>query len=163
VPVMAKVPDVMAATATAPTLEMVKLLVPVLRALVAVIVPLLLRIVSGSVKVYAVLIAIAPVPVVLPKVIPEKVPGKKASSVSSIASAQTARPQEVEVIALPIPTVVVAVLGLITKAPVPLIAPPMLMASVVRVKLLAFAVTVEPVVMAEADKVVIAPIVRASL
>jgi hypothetical protein len=51
VPVMAKVPEVMAATVTTPPLEMVRLLVPVLRALVAVIVPVLLRIVSGSVKV----------------------------------------------------------------------------------------------------------------
>jgi hypothetical protein len=37
------------------------------------------------------------------------------------------------------------------------------MASVVKVRLLALAVTVELVVMLEADKVVIAPIVRASL
>ena len=111
VPVIAKVPEVMAATATAPPLEMVKLLVPVLRALVAVIVPVLLRIVIGSVKVYAVLIAIAPVPVVLPKVMPEKVPGNKASSVSSIAKEQVAPPQEVEVIELPMPTVVLLVFG----------------------------------------------------
>ncbi|CAM3793291.1 hypothetical protein POBR111598_09965 [Polynucleobacter brandtiae] len=48
---MARVPEVMAATATAPALVMVKLLVPVLMALVAVIVPVLLRMVSGSVKV----------------------------------------------------------------------------------------------------------------
>ena len=111
VPVTAKVPEVMAANATAPPLEMVKLLVPVLRALVAVIVPVLLRIVIGSVKVYAVLIAIAPVPVVLPKVMPEKVPGNKASSVSSIAKEQAAPPQEVKSMELPIPTVVLLVLG----------------------------------------------------
>ena len=108
---MAKVPEVMAATVTAPPLEMVRLLVPVLRALLAVMVPVLLRIVSGSVKVYAVLIAMAPVPVVLPRVMPEKVPGKKASSVSSIASVHTAPPQEVEVIELPMPTVVLLVFG----------------------------------------------------
>ena len=50
VPVTAKVPDVIAATVTAPLL-IVRLLVAVLSALVAVIVPELLRIVSGSLKV----------------------------------------------------------------------------------------------------------------
>ncbi|BEI37611.1 hypothetical protein PHIN7_13350 [Polynucleobacter sp. HIN7] len=51
VPVTAKVPEVMAAKVTAPPLVIVKLLVPVLSALVAVMVPELLRIVSGSLKV----------------------------------------------------------------------------------------------------------------
>ena len=51
VPVTAKVPDVIAAKLTAPPLVIVRLLVPVLIALVAVIVPELLRIVNGSVKV----------------------------------------------------------------------------------------------------------------
>ncbi len=51
VPVTAKVPDVIAATVTAPPLLIVRLLVAVFSALVAVIVPELLRIVSGSLKV----------------------------------------------------------------------------------------------------------------
>ncbi len=42
VPVTAKVPEVIAAKLTAPPLEIVKLLVPVFRALVAVMVPELL-------------------------------------------------------------------------------------------------------------------------
>lgn len=54
VPVTAKVPEVMAAKVTAPPLVIVRLLVPVLSALVAVMVPevllVLLRIVSGSLK-----------------------------------------------------------------------------------------------------------------
>jgi hypothetical protein len=52
------------------------------------------------------------------------------------------------------PIVVDAVLGAMVKVLVPLIAPPMLMASVVRVRLLLLAETVEPVVISEADKVV---------
>ena len=51
VPVTAKVPEVIAAKVTAPPLVTVRLLVPVLSALVAVMVPELLRMVSGSVKV----------------------------------------------------------------------------------------------------------------
>ena len=51
VPVTAKVPEVIAAKVTAPPLVIVRLLVPVFNALVAVIVPELLRMVSGSVKV----------------------------------------------------------------------------------------------------------------
>jgi hypothetical protein len=51
VPVTAKVPDVIAATVAAPPLLIVRLLVAVFSALVAVIVPELLRIVSGSLKV----------------------------------------------------------------------------------------------------------------
>lgn len=51
VPVTAKAPEVIAAKLTAPPLVTVKLLVPVFTALVAVIVPELLRIVIGSVKV----------------------------------------------------------------------------------------------------------------
>ena len=50
VPVTAKVPEVIATKLTAPPLVIVRLLVPVLSALVAVMVPVLLRIVSGSVK-----------------------------------------------------------------------------------------------------------------
>jgi hypothetical protein len=55
VPVIARVPEVMAAKLTAPPLVIVRLFVPVFRAVVAVMVPkvllALLRIVSGSVKV----------------------------------------------------------------------------------------------------------------
>ena len=109
------------------------------------------------------MIAMAPVPVALPKVILEKVPGKKASSVSSIARAHTAPPQEVELMPLPIPTVVLLVLGWITKAPLPLRLPPSASASVVKVRLKVLAASVEPVVMPEADKIVAAVRVAASL
>lgn len=51
VPVTAKVPEVVVVTVTAPPVLIVRLLVAVLSALVAVIVPELLRIVSGSLKV----------------------------------------------------------------------------------------------------------------
>ncbi len=51
VPVTAKVPEAIAAKVTAPPLLTVRLLVPVLSALVAVMVPELLRMVSGSLKV----------------------------------------------------------------------------------------------------------------
>ena len=57
VPVIESAPEVIPATVTAPPLVMVKAFVPVFRALVAVIVPppeVLLRIVSGSLKVYGV-------------------------------------------------------------------------------------------------------------
>ena len=57
VPVIARVPEVIPATATAPPLVTVKAFVPVFRALVALIAPppeVLLRIVSASVKVYGV-------------------------------------------------------------------------------------------------------------
>ncbi|BEI37607.1 hypothetical protein PHIN7_13310 [Polynucleobacter sp. HIN7] len=47
----AKVPEVIVVKVTAPPLLIVRLLVPVLSALVAVMVPELLRIVSGSLKV----------------------------------------------------------------------------------------------------------------
>ena len=50
-PVIAKMPELIPTTFTAPPVEIVRLLVPVLMLLVAVIVPVLLRIVSGSVKV----------------------------------------------------------------------------------------------------------------
>ena len=91
----------------------------------------------------------------------EKVPGKKASSVSSIANVQTAPPHEVEVMPLPIPTVVLLVLGWITKAPLPLRLPPRASASVVKVRLKVLAASVEPVVMPAADKVVAAVSVAA--
>ena len=51
VPVTANVPEVTPARLTAPPLVTVKLLVPVFKVLVAVMLPLKLRIVSGSVKV----------------------------------------------------------------------------------------------------------------
>ena len=74
VPVIAKSPEVIAATETAAPLLMVKVLVEVLSASTAVIVPLELRITKLSAKVGGVakLIAILPVPLELPKVILEK-------------------------------------------------------------------------------------------
>ncbi len=57
------------------------------------------------------MMAIAPVPLVLPRVMVVKVPGKYASSVSLISRVHTAPPQEVELIPLPIPIVVPLVLG----------------------------------------------------
>lgn len=74
VPVIAKVPEVIPTTETAPPEEMVRVLVAVSKASVAVIVPLELRITRLSAKVGTVakLTAIAPVPAVLPKVILEK-------------------------------------------------------------------------------------------
>ncbi|CAM3793157.1 hypothetical protein POBR111598_09970 [Polynucleobacter brandtiae] len=64
---------------------------------------------------------------------------------------------------LPIPIVVVFVLGWITKVPVPVRLPPKLMASVVRIRLFDPAAKVELVVIPEADKVVAAPKVTAPL
>ncbi len=80
-----------------------------------------------------------------------------------MAKVQTAPPHEVEVIPLPIPMVVLAVLGWMTKAPLPLTLPPSAIASVVMVRAWLLAAKVEPVVTLEADKVVAAVRLAASL
>lgn len=105
----------------------------------------------------------APVPEVLPKVMLESVLGKRANSVSSSARLHAAPPHEVEVMPLPRPIVVLLVFGWITKAPLPVRLPPRASASVVRVRLKVLAASVEPVVIAEADKVVAAVSDAASL
>lgn len=69
----------------------------------------------------------------------------------------------VPVAELPIPIVVLAVLGWITSAPLPESVPPKLMASVVSVNAKVLAFNVEPVVMLEAVSVTAAPTVVAPL
>ena len=85
----------------------------------------------------------------------EKPSTKRTSSASSIFKSPVA--------ALPIAMVVVAVLGWMMSAPVLERLPPSAMASVVKVIALLPAAMVEPVVILEADKVVAAPKVAASL
>ena len=89
------------------------------------------------------MIAIAPVPEVLPIVIAEKPSDKRPSSESSITKEQAEPPHEVEVIELPNPIVVVAVLGAMVRVELPEMAAPIVMASVLIVK--AFApMAIEP-------------------
>ena len=64
---------------------------------------------------------------------------------------------------VPKPIVVVVVFGWITNAPLPLTLPPRAIASVVNVRAKVLAASVEPVVIAEADKVVAAVSDAASL